>query len=39
VRTVLDPALAAFFGRWTWWPGSVVRQKSAHKLEEVPDSG
>jgi uncharacterized membrane protein YdfJ with MMPL/SSD domain len=27
VRTVLDPALAAFFGRWTWWPGGVTRRK------------
>jgi RND superfamily putative drug exporter len=25
VRTVLDPALAALFGRWTWWPGGVPR--------------
>lgn len=23
VRTILDPALATFFGRWTWWPGGV----------------
>lgn len=23
VRTVLDPALAAFFRRATWWPGSI----------------
>ncbi|NDJ75280.1 MAG: MMPL family transporter [Chloroflexi bacterium] len=23
VRTVLDPALAALFGRWTWWPGGI----------------
>ncbi len=23
VRTMLDPALAALFGRWTWWPGGV----------------
>lgn len=23
VRTMLDPALAALFGRWTWWPGRV----------------
>jgi RND superfamily putative drug exporter len=23
VRTILDPALAALFGRWTWWPGGV----------------
>ncbi len=25
VRTILDPALAALFGRWTWWPGGVPR--------------
>jgi RND superfamily putative drug exporter len=25
VRTVLDPALARLFGRWTWWPGGVPR--------------
>jgi RND superfamily putative drug exporter len=24
VRTVLDPALASFFGRWTWWPGRLA---------------
>jgi RND superfamily putative drug exporter len=23
VRTMLDPALATLFGRWTWWPGGV----------------
>ncbi|MBN1954457.1 MAG: MMPL family transporter, partial [Anaerolineae bacterium] len=23
VRTMLDPALAALFGRWTWWPGGA----------------
>ncbi|MDL1883920.1 hypothetical protein FBR01_09760 [Anaerolineae bacterium CFX8] len=23
VRTMLDPALAALFGKWTWWPGGV----------------
>ncbi|MEW6580195.1 MAG: MMPL family transporter [Chloroflexota bacterium] len=28
VRTVLDPALAALFGRWTWWPGGVPRATS-----------
>ncbi|MGD8813277.1 MAG: MMPL family transporter [Anaerolineales bacterium] len=27
VRTILDPALAAFFGRWTWWPGGVPGSK------------
>ncbi|HEX3053859.1 MAG TPA: MMPL family transporter, partial [Aggregatilineaceae bacterium] len=25
VRTILDPALAALFGRWTWWPGGVPK--------------
>jgi RND superfamily putative drug exporter len=25
VRTILDPALAAFFRRWTWWPGGIDR--------------
>ncbi|NLX10761.1 MAG: MMPL family transporter [Chloroflexi bacterium] len=25
VRTMLDPALAALFGRWTWWPGGVPK--------------
>jgi len=25
VRTVLDPALATLFGRWTWWPGGVPK--------------
>jgi RND superfamily putative drug exporter len=23
VRTMLAPALATLFGRWTWWPGGV----------------
>ncbi|MBN2303433.1 MAG: MMPL family transporter, partial [Anaerolineae bacterium] len=23
VRTMLDPALATLFDRWTWWPGGV----------------
>jgi RND superfamily putative drug exporter len=27
VRTVLDPALAALFGRWTWWPGGIPKTK------------
>jgi RND superfamily putative drug exporter len=27
VRTILDPALAAFFGRWTWWPGGVPKPR------------
>lgn len=24
VRTILDPALATFFGKWTWWPGGIA---------------
>ena len=28
VRTILDPALATFFGRWTWWPGGVPKAAS-----------
>ncbi len=28
VRTILDPALAALFGRWTWWPGGVPKAKA-----------
>jgi RND superfamily putative drug exporter len=32
VRTVLDPALASFFGRWTWWPGGVA---AAHPPEDA----
>jgi len=29
VRTILDPALAALFGRWTWWPGGVPKAQKA----------
>ena len=39
VRTILDPALARLFGRWTWWPGGVprpVREKPVAK--PVPGS-
>ncbi|KAB2858325.1 MAG: MMPL family transporter, partial [Anaerolineae bacterium] len=25
VRTILDPALARLFGKWTWWPGGIPR--------------
>lgn len=35
VRTILDPALAAFFGRWTWWPGSVPGEGS-RKADSAP---
>jgi RND superfamily putative drug exporter len=46
VRTILDPALATLFGRWTWWPGGVPkvprsRQQSpvlAAGLEEEPSA-
>lgn len=24
VRTILDPALATIFGKWTWWPGGIA---------------
>lgn len=37
VRTVLDPALAAFFGRWTWWPGGVAAQASSDDEDCVTD--
>jgi putative drug exporter of the RND superfamily len=29
VRTILDPALATLFGRWTWWPGGVPQARTA----------
>jgi RND superfamily putative drug exporter len=29
VRTMLDPALAMLFGRWTWWPGRVPQARAA----------
>jgi RND superfamily putative drug exporter len=28
VRTILDPALATLFGRWTWWPGGVPQTQT-----------
>jgi RND superfamily putative drug exporter len=40
VRTVLDPALATLFGRWTWWPGGVPKApESARDLQPAPKSG
>jgi RND superfamily putative drug exporter len=33
VRTILDPALAALFGRWTWWPGGVPQAQSEESTE------
>jgi RND superfamily putative drug exporter len=29
VRTMLDPALATLFGKWTWWPGGVPHEKGS----------
>jgi RND superfamily putative drug exporter len=43
VRTVLDPALAALFGKWTWWPGGIPRpgrsQPSEHLSEAIKQPG
>jgi hypothetical protein len=36
VRTILDPALAAFFGRWTWWPGGVPSAREPQPIRPVP---
>ncbi|MBN1680478.1 MAG: MMPL family transporter [Anaerolineae bacterium] len=36
VRTVLDPALAALFGKWTWWPGGVPKPHSSRHAEAAP---
>ena len=38
VRTILDPALAFLFGRWTWWPGGVARagRKADRPLTPAP---
>ena len=35
VRTVLDPALAALFGRWTWWPGGIPKAKLRAEQPQV----
>jgi RND superfamily putative drug exporter len=34
VRTILDPALASLFGRWTWWPGRVAPAPRATSTQE-----
>jgi len=39
VRTILDPALAALFGRWTWWPGGIPRAPRARPGVPAPASG
>jgi RND superfamily putative drug exporter len=36
VRTVLDPALAALFGRWTWWPGGVPQAGGRRRAPKSP---
>jgi RND superfamily putative drug exporter len=36
VRTVLDPALAALFGRWTWWPGGVPQATASRSVTTAP---
>ncbi len=38
VRTVLDPALATLFGRWTWWPGGVPHTAPQPENEPLPES-
>ncbi len=38
VRTILDPALAAFFRQWTWWPGGIDRTESAEAAPETKRS-
>lgn len=35
VRTILDPALATAFGRWTWWPGGVPGEQDAAPASTV----
>jgi RND superfamily putative drug exporter len=36
VRTVLDPALATLFGRWTWWPGGVPQARRGNRARRAP---
>jgi RND superfamily putative drug exporter len=35
VRTMLDPALATLFGRWTWWPGGVPKASAPRSKAPV----
>jgi RND superfamily putative drug exporter len=40
VRTILDPALAALFGRWTWWPGGIpqsIQRRSPQPADAPAD--
>jgi RND superfamily putative drug exporter len=39
VRTMLDPALAALFGRWTWWPGGIPQSKTVSTSGVVVEPG
>jgi uncharacterized membrane protein YdfJ with MMPL/SSD domain len=41
VRTVLDPALAVFFRRATWWPGGIDRlsESESSAASPVPQTG
>ncbi len=41
VRTVLDPALATLFGKWTWWPGGVPKAPASPRAKPVtsPENG
>ena len=36
VRTILDPALAGLFGRWTWWPGGVPKAETPRAAQPQP---
>lgn len=36
VRTILDPALAALFGHWTWWPGGVPKSQRSQDTTSAP---
>jgi hypothetical protein len=41
-RIMLDPALATFFGKWTWWPGGVqgkVKSESVDGLKPAIQGG
>ena len=38
VRTILDPALASFFGKWTWWPSKVVVDSDHESTESTSPS-
>lgn len=47
VRTMLDPALASFFGKWTWWPGGVpfleipedTENSESRPIHSIPEFG